>query len=175
MTLISLTTDLLFLSKYFHLILKIFFQKNVSNLMLMYRSGGKHCLETVKTKILQNWMLHWHWHLLSRPKTIQHCRRPGFTYQILGTLLLQYLGSLACCIEDRRLQLRCSATYIDLPIVYNAEWFLVWTKDHHAMHASTGHDAVFKHDSQVSSQRPWTIIFCIFSASSRRRPQNKLA
>ena len=38
-------------------------------------------------------------------------------------------GSLACCIEDRRLQLRCSATYIDLPIIYNAEWFLVKTKD----------------------------------------------
>ena len=38
-------------------------------------------------------------------------------------------GSLACCIEDRRLQLRCSATYIDLPILYNGEWFFVQTKD----------------------------------------------
>ena len=33
MALISLTTDLLILSKYFNLIFKIFFQKNVSNLM----------------------------------------------------------------------------------------------------------------------------------------------
>ena len=67
--------------------------------------------------------------LLSIPKIIQHCQRPGFIYQILGTLLLQYLESLACCIEDLWLQLRCSATYIDLPTLYNGEWFLVQTKD----------------------------------------------
>ena len=38
-------------------------------------------------------------------------------------------GSLVCCIEDLWLQLRCSATYIDLPTFYNAEWFFVQTKD----------------------------------------------
>ena len=39
--------------------------------------------------------------LLSIPKIIQHCQRPGFTYQILGTLLLQWRIS---CLLHRRSQ-----------------------------------------------------------------------
>ena len=48
--------------------------------------------------------------------------------QIMVTLLLQYSGPLTYCIEDRILQLRCSANWTDLPDNYTAEWFWVLTK-----------------------------------------------
>ena len=83
--------------------------------------------------------------LLSRPKNIQHCQRPGFIYQIQVTLLLQLRIS---CLLHRRSQ----AT---------AEVFYIPTQIYRSFTMLNGFSSRQKF-IKIDSLKPMTLVCCIF-------------